>query len=162
MPVPARRVLAFVDGSRGSDEVVAAAQELATPSDARVTLVAVAVIEDERPGCCDLRSGVWNRMQRELAAEQLRTAEARIGSGVRPRRAIVEGTSVEQSLVDESRSGGYDLIVVANERRSRWPWRSCLADRLRARVDCEVVTPEDRRRQGAPEPVSLSPSGGSD
>ena len=86
-----RHVLAFVDHSRGSDAVVAAAQELATSSRAELTLLAVAVVEGERPGCCDLRSGVWNRAQRELAAEQLQTAKARLAHGVRPTLAVAEG-----------------------------------------------------------------------
>src|SRR5919108_1146770 len=90
-------VLAVVDDSRRSGEVVAAAQELAAAGDARLTLVAVAVVEDERPGCCDLRSGVWNRVQREVAAEQVQSARAQLAPGLRPRLAVAEGPSVEES-----------------------------------------------------------------
>ena len=144
MRVPFRHILAFVDDSRRSDEVLSRAQDLAAPGDARLTVVAVAVIEDERAGCCDLRSGVWNRMQREIAAEQLRMAHARLAPGVRSTLAVAEGPSVEESLVSESRSGEYDLIVVADERASLLPWKARLADRLRARVACDVVTPSSR------------------
>jgi nucleotide-binding universal stress UspA family protein len=69
-------VLAFIDDSRRGDAVVSVAQDLATSTGATLTLLAVAVIEDERRGCCDLRSGLWNRMQRELAAEQLRMSRS--------------------------------------------------------------------------------------
>jgi nucleotide-binding universal stress UspA family protein len=137
-------VLAFIDDPRASGEVVSAAQELATSARARLTLVAVAVIEDERRGCCDLRSALWNRMQRELAAEQLRTAEQHLAPGVHPTLAVAEGSTVEDTLVDKSLSGDYDLIVVADERRSPLRWRARLADRLRGRVACDVKTPGGR------------------
>jgi nucleotide-binding universal stress UspA family protein len=132
-------VLAFIDGSRRSDEVVTIARELATSTGARLTLVAVAVIEDERRGCCDLRTSLWNRMQRELAAEQLRTAQRQLAPGIRPTLAVAEGSSIEDALADES--GRYDLIIVGDERRSVLPWRARLADRLRSRVACDVKTP---------------------
>jgi nucleotide-binding universal stress UspA family protein len=134
-------VLAFVDHSRRSDEVVSVAQDLAASTGARLTLLAVAVIEDERRGCCDLRSVLWNRMQRELAAEQLRTAVQRLAPGVHPTLSLAEGPTVEDTLVDESRSGDYDLIVVADERRSPLRRKARLADRLRDRVACTVRTP---------------------
>jgi hypothetical protein len=137
-------VLAVVDDSRRSGEVVAAAQELAAAGDARLTLVAVAVVEDERPGCCDLRSGVWNRMQREVAVEQLQSARAQLAPGLRPRLAVAEGPSVEESLVGESLAADYDVIIIGDERRPLLPWNSRLADRLRARVACEVRTPGGR------------------
>lgn len=137
-------VLAFIDDSRRSAGVVSAAGDLASSSDASLTLVAVAVVEDERRGCCDLRTGLWNRTQRELAAEQLRSAQAQLAPGVRPKLAVAEGSSVEESLVQESRSGDYDVIVVADERRPLLPWKVRLADRLRARVACEVKTPGGR------------------
>jgi hypothetical protein len=136
------RVLAVVDDSPHCGDVVSAAQELA--GDARLTLVAVAVVEAERSGCCDLRSGVWNRMQRELAAEQLRNARTHLAPDIRPAFAVAEGSSVEDSLVRESLAGGYDVIVVADERRPMLPWRTRLADRLRARIACEVMTPGGR------------------
>jgi nucleotide-binding universal stress UspA family protein len=134
-------VLAFVDDSRASHEVVSAAKHLATSSAATLTLVAVAVIEDERRGCCDLRAVLWNRMQRELAAEQLRAAEQQLGAGVHPRLAVAEGSTVEDSLVDESLAADYDLLIVADERKPLLPWRTRLADRLRGRVACDVRTP---------------------
>ena len=137
-------VLAVVDDSPRSREVLSVAQELATAGDARLTLVAVAVIEQERSDCCDLRSGIWNRIQRELAAEQLRNARAHLVPGIRPAFTVAEGRSVEESLVRESRAGDYDLIMVPDERRPMLPWTTRLADRLRARVTCEVMTPSGR------------------
>jgi nucleotide-binding universal stress UspA family protein len=139
-----QHVLAFIDHSRRSDEVVSVAQQLASSTGAGLTLLAVAVIEDERSGCCDLRSHLWNGMQRELAAEQLRAAHPHLGPGVHPTFAVAEGSTVEAALVDECRSGDYDLIIVADERRSPLPWRARLADRLRRRVACEVKTPGGR------------------
>lgn len=137
-------MLAFLDDSRRSDEVISTAQEVAASSDARLTLVAVAVVEDERRGCCDLRSGLWNRMQRELAAEQLRSAQAHLAPSVLATLAVAEGPSVEESLIREARSGDYDLLVVPDERRSMLPWKAGLAERLRTRVACEVRTPRER------------------
>ena len=136
-------VLAFIDDSRRSDEVVSVAQELARATGARLTLVAVAVIEDEPRGCCDLRTSLWNRMQREIAAEQLQAAGQHVAPGVHPVLALAEGSTVEDTLVDELRSGDYDLLIVADERGSLLPWRTRLADRLRGRVACEVKTPRD-------------------
>jgi nucleotide-binding universal stress UspA family protein len=134
-------VLAFVDDSRRSDEGVSVALDLATSAGARLTLLAVALVEDERRGCCDLRSGLWNRMQRELAAEELRTAERRLAPGVHPTLAVAQGPTVEDTLVEELLSGDYDLIVVADERSSPLRWKARLADRLRGRVACQVKTP---------------------
>jgi nucleotide-binding universal stress UspA family protein len=136
-----QHVLAFIDHSSRRDDVVSVAQDLATSTGARLTLVAVAVIEDERRGCCDLRSGLWNRVQRELAAEQLRTAEQHLAPGVHPTLAFAEGPTVEDALVDESRSGDYDLIIVADERGSLLRRKARLADRLSDRVACEMRTP---------------------
>jgi nucleotide-binding universal stress UspA family protein len=135
------QVLAFVDESRRSDGVFSAAQELASTRGAGLTFVAVAVIEDERRGCCDLRSGIWNRMQRELAADLLRRARQRVAPGIHPALALAEGSSVEAALAEEARSGRYDVILVSDERRSALPWKAGLADRLRRRVACEVMTP---------------------
>jgi hypothetical protein len=50
------------------DRDVRRPQSSRTAGDARLTLVAVAIVEEEHSGCCDLRS-VWNRMQREFAAD---------------------------------------------------------------------------------------------
>ena len=137
-------VLAFIDDSRACDDVVSVARDLSAAGEARLTLVAVAVIEAERNGCCDLRSGVWNRSQREVAVEQLRRARTLLPAEVDAALAIAEGPSVEESLVRESISGGYDLVVVADERRRLMRWKAPLADRLRARLGCEVTTPGGR------------------
>ena len=83
-------------------------------------------------------------MQREHAAEQLRSARADLVPGIRLALAVAEGRSIEEPLVRESRAGDYDLIMVPHKRRPMLPGRTRLADRLRARVACEVMTPSGR------------------
>ena len=50
-------VLAFVEDSARARDVTTVADEVATKMGAALTVVAVAVIEQVRPRCCDLGSG---------------------------------------------------------------------------------------------------------
>ena len=134
-----RHVLALIGEASVADGVMMAARAVATSTGARLTVVAVAVIEDERRGCCDLRSGLWNRMQRELAAEQLRTAEQRLAPAFRAAFRIAEGSSVEDALVREANAGDYDVMIVPEDRRSWLRRKPGLADRLGGRVPCHVL-----------------------
>ena len=51
-------MLAFVEDSARARDVTNVADEVATKMGAALTVVAVAVIEQVRPRCCDLGSGV--------------------------------------------------------------------------------------------------------
>lgn len=118
---------------------------MAAATGASLTVIAVAVIEPERrPGCCDLRSGMWNRIQREIAEELLLTVQRRLAPDVRATFALAEAESVEAAVVREADARGCHLVVVPDERRPLLPWNVTLADRLRRRSDRTVVTPGER------------------
>ena len=133
-------VLALIDGSRHDGELLMVARDIAATKGGPLIMVAVAVIEPERRGGCDLRSGVWNRMQRELASDQLRRAQQELVPDACAVFALAQGPSVEAAVMGAADSRGCGLIVVPYERRSLLPWRATLADRLRNRGDREIVT----------------------
>lgn len=136
-------VLAFVEDSARARDVTTVADEVATKMGAALTVVAVAVIEQVRPRCCDLGSGVWNRLQRELAAEQLESARQQLAARPHVSFVMTEGGSVEDALACEAGARDSDVIVVPDQPRSVLPWSGSLPARLRRRVDGDVFTPRE-------------------
>lgn len=67
-------VLALFDVSGQGRQALRAGARLAEVPAAKLTVTAVAVLEDQR-GCCDLRSDIWNRLQREAAAADVQLAK---------------------------------------------------------------------------------------
>ena len=133
-------VLAFVEATPRGREVPSAADRLAARTGATLTVVAVAVIERERPRCCDIRSGTWNRIQRELAAEQLQTTQAQLASSPGVNFVVSEADSIEAALACEAATRACDVIVVPDQAHPLLGRRNTLAARLRRRVVGDVLT----------------------
>jgi nucleotide-binding universal stress UspA family protein len=151
-------VLAFVEDTPRGREVPSAAHELAVRVGGTLTVVAVAVIERERLHCCDLRSGTWNRMQRELAAEQLRLTQAQLALSPGVSFVLSEADSVEAALAREAAARACDVIVVPEQAQPLLRRRNTLAARLRRRAGCDVLTAREATAGEASDP--LEPSAG--
>jgi hypothetical protein len=129
-------VIAFI----GDDiSTVQTAKDAATRLRLRLSIVAVAVVEPERRGCCDLRSGVWNRLQREDAAARLTAARRLTGSDAE--FLIAEGATPSEALIRLIERRGARLIVLPDEPRRPLGRRRGLADRVRRATDVVVTTP---------------------
>ena len=149
-------VLAFVEDSPRGRAVPSAADRLAARIGATLTVVAVAVIERERPHCCDIRSGTWNRMQRELAAEQLRNTQAQLASSPGVNFVLSEADNVEAALAREAGARGCDVIVVPDQAHPLLRRRNTLAARLCRRVGSDVLTASEataRETYNPPKPT---------
>ena len=149
-------VLAFVEDTPRGREVPSAADRLAVKLGATLTVVAVAVIEREQPHCCDIRSGTWNRMQRELAAEQLRDTQAQLASSPGVSFVLSEADSVEAALAREAAARACDVIVVPDQAHPLLGRRNTLAARLSRRVGSDILTASEataRETLDAPKPT---------
>jgi hypothetical protein len=71
----AHTVVVYGASARG-DAALREAARVTRSHGGRLSVVALASIEPEHARCCDLRSAMWNGIQRELAASQL--AQARL------------------------------------------------------------------------------------
>ena len=151
-------VLAFVEDTPRGREVPSAADRLAAQIGATLTVVAVAVIEREQLHCCDIRSGTWNRVQHELAAEQLRDTQAQLASSPGVSFVVSEADSVEAALAREAAARACDVIVVPDQAHPLLGRRSTLAARLRRRVGCDVLTAREATAREAYDP--LEPTAG--
>ncbi len=149
-------MLAFVEDTPRGREVPSAADRLAVKLGAALTVVAVAVIEREQLHCCDIRSGTWNRMQRELAAEQLRDVQAQLASSPGVTFVVSEADSIEAALAREAAARACDVIVVPDQRHLLLGGRNTLAARLGSRVGSDVLTASEataRETYDAPKPT---------
>lgn len=137
-------VIAFI----GDDiDTVQTAKDAATRLRLRLSIVAVAVIEPERRGCCDLRSGVWNRLQREDAAARLAAARRLTGSDAE--LLIAEGTTPSEALIRLIERRGPRLVVLPDEPRRPLARRRGLADRVRRATGVVVTTPRASKADAA-------------
>ena len=87
----------------------------------RLTIVSLAVQEATSRGCCDTRSVLWNRIARELAAEQLTHGRAALASAAAEVDFAVlahSGRRVAARLAEEAGSRNADEIVVADPASS--------------------------------------------
>ncbi len=136
-----RRLLVFVDASSESRDAVRAACELARECGASLTVLAVAVLEVERRGCCDTRTVLWNRMQREVAAEDLDAARPHVEDGCADFIAAA-GYDLAAVIEREARARACDAIVVPVRRRGLRR-KSNLEASLRARTSLPVLASHD-------------------
>jgi nucleotide-binding universal stress UspA family protein len=120
MTAPAH-VLAVYERSRRGDDAVRRAAELAARSDARLTVVTVAVSEPTDRKCCDTRSVYWNEVLREIAADELDCARLAVGSRAAVEFRVISGRSVPSAIADEAELCDADVIVLGHEQ-GRLPW----------------------------------------
>jgi nucleotide-binding universal stress UspA family protein len=137
-PAPGHILVLCENSRRGAAALQSAADEAAR-ANARLTVIAVAVTEREHAGCCDRRSGYWNGVVRELAAEDLDRARSAIGAVTTAEFKVVTERSVLAGVALEARRSRADLIVVPPDRGiHRW-FRTRRARRLQHRATGTVV-----------------------
>jgi hypothetical protein len=127
------RVLAYTGGDTST---VTAAALLASEHQATLTVIAVAVIEPERRGCCDMRSGVWNRLQREDARRHREMARAAL-EDVGATFEVHEGPDVATALSAAIEAPEREILVLPKTRKPR-PGRHKLAQRIARRTATSV------------------------
>ena len=132
-------ILALYEPSRRGAEAIRQAVEMATAKNARLTVVTVAVAEPTDRKCCDLRSGYWNEVVREVATHELAGARAAVGAAAAAEFRVVSGRSVAIAVANEAARCEADLVVVPRER-SLLPWsRTRRARQVRRRTDRAVL-----------------------
>ncbi len=84
-------------------------------ADGALTVLTLARREQTpRLACCDLRSGMWNEICRELAGGELTHARATLAGRAAELDTIEAPTGrVTDALADEARARGADAIVLA-------------------------------------------------
>jgi nucleotide-binding universal stress UspA family protein len=130
-------VLVLYENSRRG----AAAIRQAAATNARLTVVTVAVTESADAKCCDTRAGYWNGVVRELAAADLDRARSLVGARASAEFKVLTGQSLLAALTLEAERSGADMVVVPSGRGIH-PWfRARRARRLQRRtVDAVVVS----------------------
>ena len=117
----------------------AAAVRRAAATDARLTVVTVAVTESQGAGCCDTRAGYWNGVVRGLAGEDLERARSLVGDTRPAAFKVLTGQSVFAALTNEAEMSRADLVVLPSGRGIH-PWlRARRARRLQRRAAVEVA-----------------------
>jgi nucleotide-binding universal stress UspA family protein len=133
-----RRLLVPVDASSESRDALRAACDLARACEASLTVLAVAVLEAERRGCCDTRTPLWNRMQREVAAEDLAAARSQVEAGD-VEFVAAAGEDLAAVVEQEAQARACDAIVVPATRR-RLGRKNQIEAILRAGTSLRVIT----------------------
>ena len=104
---------------RGSERADAALAELARVAhecDGRLTVLALAAEEPVSRGCCDTRSVLWNRIQREIAERDLARARVALGDPLDAELGVLlhSGRRVAKAIEQEAQRRGAEQIVVAD------------------------------------------------
>jgi hypothetical protein len=136
---PEHVLVLYEDSRRGAAAIRQAAA--AAPTDARLTVVTVAVTESADAKCCDTRAGYWNGVVRELAGVDLDRARSLIEGRTLAEFKVLTGQSVLAALTLEAQQSRADMVVVPSGRGIH-PWfRARRARRLQRRtVDAVVVS----------------------
>jgi nucleotide-binding universal stress UspA family protein len=131
--------LVLCERSRRGAAAIEQAAETAARTDARLTVVAVAVIERADARCCDTRAGYWNQVVQELAADDLDQARSLVGDRTSATFKVLTADSVLDALALEAERSDADLVVVPSGRGVH-PWiRARRARRLQRRAPGAVV-----------------------
>src|SRR3954451_6506648 len=117
----ARHVLVLYESSRRGAAALERAAETAARTHARLTVVAVAVLEPAGARCCDTRAGYWNQVVQEPAAGDLEQARSLVGDRSSAEFKVLTGESVLDAVALEARRSGADLVMVPSDRGIH-PW----------------------------------------
>jgi nucleotide-binding universal stress UspA family protein len=137
-PGPGHILVLCENSRRGARALQWAAGE-AAQTNARLTVVAVAVTEPENAGCCDTRSVYWNGVVRQLATQDLDRARSLVGAGAAADFKLLTERSVLAGMALEAQRSGADMVVLPSDRGLH-PWfRSRRARRLQRRAPGSIV-----------------------
>jgi len=130
--------LVVYGASARGDALLREAARAAVRRGSRVSVVALAAVEPEHSRCCDMRSVMWNGIQRELAQSELARARLAVGDDVSVHLDVLgyPGASAADAIAGRAAELGAQSIVLADARAAglgRWSLR-----RLRRRSPVPV------------------------
>ena len=135
--VPEHVLVLYENSRRGAAAVRQAAA--VAPTNARLTVVTVAVTESADAKCCDTRAGYWNGVVQELADADLDRARSLIEGRSTAEFKVLTGQSVLAAMTLEAQQSGANMVVVPCGRGIH-PWfRARRARRLQRRTADAVV-----------------------
>jgi hypothetical protein len=138
-PPDPQHVLVLYEESRRGAAAIEEAVETAERADARLTIVAVAVLERADAKCCDTRAGYWNQVVQELAAGDLDRARSLVADRSPAVFKVLTGDSVLDAVALEARRSCVDLVVLPAGRGVHAWIRARRARRLQRRAADGVV-----------------------
>jgi hypothetical protein len=153
-----RRVLALCEPGRGASAPLDLARELAEHESAQLTVVNVAPQAAIAGGqCCGMSVRDHNQVVREVAAEELREAHARLGPIAEQVtfQMLVQGS--DPPLHEWIASRDFDLVLLPARRRLIGAARHPEGARVRASTTAEVREVDPRARS-ARDVAHTSPS----
>ena len=108
---------------RSSERADSALRELAGAArerGRRVTVLALVTEEQAGRGCCDTRSVLWNRIEREMAGDDLTRARLAVDDAGDVELGVLvhDGRRVAEAVAREAARRGADEIVLADPRSS--------------------------------------------
>lgn len=114
----ADHVLVWFQATPHGRAAIVHAQELASASGARLTVVAVAMRERVDVGCARCRQGaaIWNREMTDIGHEELQEAAGLLGGAGAAGYVLAFG-SPAQAIVDTAIRCGADVIVLPSGRQ---------------------------------------------
>ena len=130
-------ILVLYHGSEKADRRLGELARLGAERGGRLTVLALAVEEPTSRRCCDTRSVLWNKVQREFATDDLARARDVVGGAEQVEFDVLAhgGRGVAAAVADEARRRGADAIVMAH------PGSCGLTRRERRRLQAESPVP---------------------
>jgi hypothetical protein len=110
--------LVIYGASPHGDASLREAARVARRTGKRLAVVALALQEPDRRRCCDLKSGYWNRLMREMAQADLAKARLALDDDPSVRLDVLgfSGTRAPDAIADYAAELEAERIVVADAR----------------------------------------------
>lgn len=120
--------LVVYGGSVRGDASLREAAQVTRRRGGRLSVVALAPVEPEHARCCDMRSVLWNRVQRELAEFELAKARLAVDDDASVDLTVLgyQGLRAADAIAGHAAQLDADRIVVADARAAglgRWAQR---------------------------------------
>ena len=130
--------LVVYGGSARGDASLREAARTARRHGGRLSVVALAPVEPEHARCCDMRSVLWNGVQRELAESELAKARLAVDDDAAVELQVLGylGLGAADAIAGHAAELGAERIVLADPRAAglgRWARR-----RLRRRSSVPI------------------------
>jgi hypothetical protein len=120
--------LVVYGGSARGDASLRDAARVTRRRGGRLSVVALAPVEPEHARCCDMRSVLWNGIQRELAESELAKARLAVDDDAAVELTVLGyvGLGVADAIANHAAELGAERIVLADARAAglgRWSQR---------------------------------------
>jgi hypothetical protein len=120
--------LVVYGGSARGDASLREAARVTRRRGGRLSVVALAAVEPEHARCCDMRSVLWNGVQRELAESELAKARLAVDDDATVALTVLGylGLGAADAIAGHAAELGAERIVLADARAAglgRWAQR---------------------------------------